>query len=203
MSLREKLGEILSFVVRKREDMLLCKDLTTDTGKPASGQLEAVPVRPEHRGVLEQFIREHHGDVARSLRMLDDCFRNRYEGRVAFLNGQVIGYRWWATHTMHHPQLTLYGVSLREGDIYAFGLYIARAFRAKGYAGELLAITQKQLVGQGYKRLFNAVATSNVPSRRLYQTFGSRELGLRVSWIFFSTIAFCGGRWRRYDPVWM
>ena len=203
MSIKEMLRRILSFAYRKREDMLLCKDLSVESGLKSSGRLESVPVRPEHRGLLEQFIREHHGDVAHSLRMLDDCFRNRYEGRLAFLNGQVIGYRWWVTHTMHHAQLGVYGVSLREGDIYAFGLYIARAFRAKGYAGELLAITQKQLMDLGYKRLFNAVATSNVPSRRLYQTFGSKELGLRVSRIFFSTIAFCGGRWQRYDPVWM
>ena len=203
MSLKEKLREILSFVVRKREDMLLCKDLTTDSGQVASGQLEAVPVRPEHRAVLEQFIREHHGDVAHSLRMLDDCFRNRYEGRVAFLNGQVIGYRWWVTHNMHHAQLGLCGVSLREGDIYAFGLYIARAYRAKGYAGEFLALTQKQLVDMGYKHLYNAVAASNVPARRLYQTFGSNELGLRVSLSFFATVTFCGGRWRLYNRVWM
>lgn len=203
MFITEKLREILSFIARKREDMLLCKDLSTDSCQVMSGQLEAVPVRPEYRGVLEQFIREHHGDVERSLRMLDDCFRNRYEGRVAFLNGQVIGYRWWVTHNMHHPQLALYGVSLREDEIYAFGLYIARAFRAKGYAGEFLALTQKHPVELGYKRLYNAVAASNVPARRLYQSFGSRELGLRVSRSFFSTITFCGGRCLRCDPVWM
>ncbi|MBI3569569.1 MAG: GNAT family N-acetyltransferase [Gammaproteobacteria bacterium] len=203
MSLKATLGEMLAPVFRKREDILLCKDLTTEPGQVSSGRLEVVPVRIEHLKALVQFIQEHHGDVARSLRMLDDCFRNRYEGRVAFLNGQVIGYRWWVTHTMHHPQLPLYGLSLREGEIFAFGLYIARAFRAQGYAGEFLAITQKQLIDMGYKRLYNAVGASNVPARRLYESFGSKELGLRVSLSFFSLVAFSGGRWLRYDPVWM
>ena len=203
MSLKTMLGEMLALVFRKREDVLLCKELTEEPGQTSSGRLEVVPVGPEHLKALVQFIQEHHGDVARSLRMLDDCFRNRYEGRVAFLNGQVIGYRWWVTHTMKHPQLALYNLSLREDEVFAFGLYIARAFRAQGYAGEFLAITQKQLRDLGYKRLYNAVGASNVPARRLYQSFGSKEQGLHVSLSFFSLVAFCGGRWLRYSPVWM
>ncbi|MCR4347876.1 MAG: GNAT family N-acetyltransferase [Sulfuricaulis sp.] len=203
MSLKEKLREILSFVVRKREDMLLCKDLTVVSGLKSSGRLEVVPMHVGHLKELVEFIQEHHRETARSLRMLDDCFRNRYEGRVALLNGSIIGYRWWVTSAIPHPQLKLYGVSLLDDEVYAFGLYIARAFRAQGYAGEFLALTQKQLVDMGFKRLYNAVATSNVPSRRLYQTFGSKELGLRVSRSFFSTITFCDGRWLRYNPVWM
>lgn len=203
MSLKTKLGEMLAPVFSKREDVLLCKELEEASGEAPSGRLEVVPVRPEHLKALVQFIHEHHGDVARSLRMLDDCFRNRYEGRVAFLNGQVIGYRWWVTHTMSHPQLKLYHLTLRENEVFAFGLYIARAFRAQGYAGEFLAITQKQLLDLGYKRLYNAVGASNVPARRLYESFGSKELGLHVSLSFFSLVACCGGRWLRYDPVWM
>lgn len=203
MSLKAKLGEMLAPVFRKREDVLLCKELRKETNQTPSGRLEVVPVRPEHRKALEQFIHEHHGDVARSLRMLDDCFRHRYEGRVAFLNGQVIGYRWWVTHKTHHPQLSMYNLTLREDEVFAFGLYIARAFRAHGYATEFLAITQQQLVELGYQRLYNAVGADNVPARRLYDSFGSKELGLHVSISFFSLLARCRGRWLRYDPVWM
>ncbi len=203
MSLKSKLGEMLAPVFRKREDVLLCKELKAEPGQTLSGRLEVVPVGPQHLKALVQFIHEHHGDVARSLRMLDECFRHRYEGRVAFRDGQVIGYRWWVTHSMSHPQLKLYHLSLREDEVFAFGLYIARAFRAHGYATEFLAITQQQLVGLGYKRLYNAVGASNVPARRLYDSFGSKELGLHVSISFFSLAACCGGRWLRYDPVWM
>lgn len=203
MSLKATLGEMLAPVFRKREGLLLCKELKEESGQVSSGRLEVVPVGPVHLKALVQFIHEHHGDVARSLRMLDDCLRNRYEGRVAFLNGQVIGYRWWVTHSMNHPQLSLYGLSLREDEIFAFGLYIARAYRAQGYAGEFLAITQKQLIDLGYKRLYNAVGASNVPARRLYESFGSKELGLHVSLSFVSTVTTCGGRWLRYNPVWM
>lgn len=203
MSLKATLGEMLAPVFMKREDLLLCKELQVEPGQASSGRMEVVPVGPEHLKALVQFIHEHHGDVARSLRMLDDCLRNRYEGRVAFLNGQVIGYRWWVTRTMSHPQLALYGLSLREDEIFAFGLYIARAYRAQGYAGEFLAITQKQLIDLGYKRLYNAVGASNVPARRLYESFGSKELGLHVSLSFFSLVAFSGGRWLRYNPAWM
>jgi GNAT superfamily N-acetyltransferase len=203
MSLKTMLGELLAPVFRKREDVLLCKELKAEPGQASTGRLEAVPVGSQHLKALVQFIHEHHGDVARSLRMLDDCFRNRYEGRVAFLDGQVIGYRWWVTHTMSHPQLKLYHLTLREDEVFAFGLYIARAYRAHGYATEFLAITQQQLLDLGYKRLYNAVGAGNVPARRLYESFGSKELGLRVSVSFFSLAACCGGRWLRYDPVWM
>ncbi len=194
---------MLAPAFRKREDLLLCKDLKAESSQASSSRLEVDPVCPEHLKALVQFVHEHHHDIARSLRMLDDCFRNRYEGRVAFLNGQVIGYRWWVTSAMNHPQLKLYGVSLREDEVFAFGLYIARAFRSHGYAGEFLAITQKQLVDMGYRRLYNAVGAENVPARRLYQAFGSKEVGAHVSLSFFSAVTFCGGRWLRYNPVWM
>jgi GNAT superfamily N-acetyltransferase len=194
---------MLAPVFRKREDVLLCKELKAEPDQASSRHLEVVPVGPQHLKALVQFIHEHHGDVERSLRMLDDCFRNRYEGRIAFLDSQVIGYRWWVTSAIPHPQLKLYRVSLRDDEVYAFGLYIARAFRAHGYATEFLAITQQQLVDLGYKRLYNAVGASNVPARRLYESFGSKELGLHVSVSFFSLAACCGGRWLRYDPVWM
>lgn len=203
MSLKATLRKMLAPVYRKREDLLLCKELEEESGQVSSGHLEVVPLGPVHLKALVQFMQEHHVDAARSLRMLDDCLRNRYEGRVAFLNGQVIGHRWWVTHAMSHPQLAVYGLSLREDELYAFGLYIAPAYRAQGYAGEFLAITQKQLIDLGYKRLYNAVGASNVPARRLYESFGSKEVGLRVSRSFFSAVTFCGGRWRRYSRVWM
>ena len=203
MSLKTMLGELLEPVFRKREDVLLCKELREEANQTSPWRLEVVPAGPQHLKALVQFIHEHHGDVERSLRMLDDCFRHRYEGRIAFLDGQVIGYRWWATSAMNHPQLKLYGVSLRDDEVFAFGLYIARAFRAQGYATEFLAITQQQLVELGYKRLYNAVGAGNIPARRLYESFGSKELGLHVSVSFFSFLACCGGRWLRYDPVWM
>lgn len=203
MSLKAKLREMLAPVFKKREDVLLCKELQAEPGQASSGRLEVVPVGPQHLKALVQFIHEHHGDVARSLRMLDECFRHRYEGRVAFHDGQVIGYRWWVTSAMNHPQLKLYGVSLREEEVFAFGLYIARAFRANGYATEFLAITQQQLVDLGYKRLYNAVGANNVPARRLYESFGSKELGRHVTVSLFSLMTCCRGRWLRYDPVWM
>lgn len=190
-------------VFKKREDILLCKDLTVDSGLKLSKRLEVVPMHTGHLKELVEFIREHHSETARSLRMLDDCFRNRYVGRVALLNGRIIGYRWWVTSAIPHPQLKLYGVSLRDDEVYAFGLYIARAFRAQGYAGEFLAISQQQLREQGYKKLYNAVGAANVPARRLYASFGSEELGMHISKTFFSFLTFSGGRWMRYHPVWM
>lgn len=203
MSLKTKLEEIVAPVFRRREDVLLCKELTEQTGEAPLGRLEAVPVRKEHLKDLVQFIHDHHQDVAQSLRMIDDCLRHGYEGRLALLDGKIIGYRWWVTHTMKHPQLDLYRVSLQPDEVLAFGLYIARAFRVQGYAGEFLAITQQKLLESGYKRLYNAVAVSNAPARRLYESFGSKEMKRCTSLIFFSFLVVSGGRVRRYDPVWM
>lgn len=203
MKLKEKLRGLLRPVFKKRKDILLCKELATESQLKSSRRLEVVPMRPEHLKTLVQFVHEQHSDVARSLRMLDNCFGNRYEGRIAFLDRQVIGYRWWVNSAIHHPQLKLYGISLREDEVFAFGLYIARAFRAQGLAGEFLAISQEQLREQGYKRLYNAVGASNVPARRLYARFGSEELGLKISYTFFSLLTFSSGRWMRYNPVWM
>ena len=150
-----------------------------------------------------QHIRQYHGDTAKSIQMLDDCLRQGYEGRLALLNGQIIGYRWWATHKMNHPQLTMYRFALREDEIFAFGLYIARPFRAKGYAGEFLAETQKQLVDMGYRRLYNAIAFTNTPARRLNEAWGAMEFARHTVIKLFSSLIFCAGRLRRYDKLWM
>lgn len=204
MSLKTMLREKVALVFKKREDVVLCKELEEAPGPhKSSGRLQAIPIRPEHKNHLEQFIRAHHADVARSLRMLDNCFRHGYEGRLALLDGEIIGYRWWVTHAMKHSQLTLYQLSLRPDEVFAFGLYIGRAFRAQGYAGEFLAITQKQLRDLGYKRLCNAVGASNVPARRLYENFGSKALRFCTARIFFSAVVLSGGRVLRYDSVWM
>ncbi|MDH3513477.1 MAG: GNAT family N-acetyltransferase [Gammaproteobacteria bacterium] len=182
-------------VYRKDRLMLLCKELKAETGPGSPRRLEVVAIGPEHRDQLEQFIREHHRDVPLSLRMINTWMKNQYGGHLALLNNQVIGYRWWVTHTMYHPHLKLYGISLREGDVYAFGLHIARPFRLQGYARELLEISQELLLKHGYKRLYNVAHLSNIPARQLHQSFGAKELGERVTLTFFSLVIYSQGKW--------
>jgi hypothetical protein len=79
------------------------KDLTTLPGHASSGCLAVVPIRPEHRDALMQYIRQYHVDTADSLRMLGDCLAQGYAGNLAMLDGEIIGYRWWVTHEMRHP----------------------------------------------------------------------------------------------------
>lgn len=203
MWLHELLGRWLALVFHRRVDLILCKDLVMPPGQPSSGRLEVVSIRPGHREALMQHIRQYHTDTTASIKMLDDCLRQGYEGCLALLNGQIIGYRWWATHKMNHPQLAAYRLTLREDEVFAFGLYIARPFRAKGYAGEFLAETQKQLVDMGYRRLYNAIALENTPARRLNEAWGATELARHTVIKLFSSLIFCAGRLRRYDKLWM
>ena len=203
MWLKERLTSLLALVFDMRVDLILRKDLATAPGHPSSGHIEVVPIHPGHRDTLVQHIQQYHVDTVGSIRMIDDCLRRGYEGRLALLNGQIIGYRWWVTHKMKHPQLTMYRLALREDEVFAFGLYIARPFRAQGYAGEFLADTQKQLVTLGYKHLYNCVGFKNVPARRLYETYGSTESARHTVIKLFSSLIFCAGRLLRYNPVWM
>ena len=203
MWLNEKLRRILAYVFQRRIDLILCKDLSTPPGHVSSGRLKVVPIRPEHRDALVQYIRQYHVDTAGSLRMLEDCLAQGYAGSLARLDGEIIGYRWWVTHEMRHPQLTMYRLELREDEIFAFGLYIARPFRARGYAGEFLADTHQQLVSQGYRRLYNCVGLNNVPARRLNETHGSTELARHTVITLFSALVLCAGRLLRYNPLWM
>lgn len=203
MWLKDRLRRWLALVFDRRLDLVLRKDLATPPGIASPARIEVIPIRIEHRDSLIQFIHRYHVDVAKSLRMLDDCLRQGYEGRLALLNGQIIGYRWWATHIMNHPQLTMYRVTLGANEVFAFGLYIARPFRAQGFATEFLAITQRQLVDLGYRHLYNAIAADNTPARRLNETFGSREFARHTVVKLFSSLIFCAGQWLRYNPVWM
>jgi len=197
------LSKWLAHVFHRRVDLILCKDLTTPPGQPSSGCLEVVPIRSEHRNALMQHVRQYHMDTAKSIKMLDDCLRQGYEGRLALLNGQIIGYRWWVTHKMSHPQLAMHRLTLHDDEVFAFGLYIARPFRARGYAGEFLAGTQKQLMDMGYKRLYNAIDIDNTPARRLNEAYGSTEFARHVVIKLFSSLTFCAGRLWCCNKLWM
>lgn len=202
MWIKEKLLNILERIYKKRKYLLLTKDLAGDAG-PASSRLEVIAIGPEHWDMLEQHIRQHHRDVARSLRMVDTYLNSRFEGHMALLDGQVIGYRWWVNRRINHPQVTLYGLTLGEHDVYTFALYIARAFRGHGYAKEFLAKVEILLREQGYTRSFNSVDIDNLPARRVHDALGSKEIGFHGYTCFLSLVVYSHGKWLRYNPMWM
>jgi len=86
---------------------------------------------------------------------------------TALSDGKVIGY--------------LIGRQISpEGEIYR--LATLQKYRRRGVAYRLLDYTVKCERGRGLENLFLEVRERNLPARRLYSSYGFREIGVRKSY---------------------
>ena len=181
--------------------------MLTDLAAPAppgiADRLVVLPIGATHRAGLEAHIRRYHGETAQSLAMIDENFRRGFGGFVGLLDGEIIGYRWWAGHEHDHPHFRFYAFRPTAEEVYAFGLYIARPFRVQGHAVELVAKMISQLQALGYRRAYSFVQQDNVPSLKVQSQLGAHEVARRPVVRLFKRFVWCGGRFHRHDTLWM
>ena len=190
-------------IFQRRVDFVMVTDLPAPVPPGMTDRLLVLPITREHREGIEAHIRRYHGETAQSLAMIDENFRRGFGGFAGLLDGEIIGYRWWAGHDHDHPHFGFYGFRPAADEVYAFGLYIARPFRKHGHAVELVAKTLDQLLALGYRRIYSLVQQDNLPSLKVQSQLGARQVARRPVVRFFDRIVWCGGRLHRHDPLWM
>jgi GNAT superfamily N-acetyltransferase len=108
-------------------------------------------------------------DTRATTRFAADLGRG-YRGFIARLDGEVVGYYWWADRD--HPHLERLGIRLVERDVYGFDFFLAEENRGDGHAVELLYAIESRLRELGYARLWGYVRSDNRPARWLYSMRG-------------------------------
>lgn len=202
-SLTQGLRRLRSFVLQRRKDLFMVTDLTAPVPPGITDSLVVLPIGVEHRAGLEAHIRQYHSDTAQSLVMIDECFRRGFGGYVGLLDGEIVGYRWWAGHEHDHPHFDFYAFRPAGDEVYAFGLYVARPFRVRGYAVELVGKMLRQLQAQGIRRVYALIQQDNLPSIKVQSQMGAREAGRRRVVVLFNLVVWSGGRFHRHDSQWM
>ena len=201
-SLPRALQRMRSFLIRRRVDIVMSTDLLV----PAVGTTDHLTVEKmgvNHRPALEAHVRRYHGQTAQSLVMVDECFRRGFGGVVGLLDGEIVGFRWWAGRDHDHPHFGYYALRPAADEVYAFGLYVARPYRAQGYAFEIVGKMARHLSAIGYRRVFCLVQQDNVASLRVQIHCGAREMARRPVVCLFDRVLWCGGRLHHHDPQWM
>lgn len=201
MLLRQFAAKLVTRLLKRRVDLLFAHDLAVRSPVAISNRLIITAIGPEHHEPLLVFVHKHHVDIAGSIMMIEQCYREHYQGYVALLDGEIVGYRWWVSHDQSHPHLALYGLALGPGDVYTFGLYIARPFRGQGFALELVEKMLRSLAAQGHRRNYSAVMRGNEPSWRLHVKLGDTEVDRFTVLTLFSRFLLCRGRLYRCNPL--
>ncbi len=86
----------------------------------------------------------------------------------------------WCADPRRHPhdaEIQRYRIPDREGDVYAFDLFLAEEHRGQGNATALLDQIHATLASLGYRAMWGYVESDNVPSRWLFGICGHAVVG--------------------------
>ncbi|MFC1645687.1 hypothetical protein ACFL2Y_00715 [Candidatus Omnitrophota bacterium] len=175
-------------------------------------KLKVQRVEKSHYGALKEFSNRCDAGSGRvCIARLNDYFENNYDGFIAFFEDEIIGYSWWvdnSTKTRRKtPDLTLFGIELKDGDVYGFDFFIAPKFRGKHNSIEFMCKTNSIFRKLGYKRLFGYVDLNNTSARWIYKLIGFKDAKKIIQHRFFyfvlvinKTIFFKTSGWYLYYP---
>ena len=189
-------------VYRKDVDVFYEKDLNEELKVNVPDRLTLEDVHKVGLDTLVSFIREHHVDYKDSIKRIKYYFKHGYYGRVALLDGEIIGYRWWLDHTMNNPYLSFYKRNLEEDEVFGMDLYIAPDFRDNNSGLELAAKCLQCMREQGYTKMLTMIQRANKRSIWLFTMLGWKEIERRELSLFFSFLLYTKGMIRLQNPLW-
>ena len=172
---RAPLGELRELVRRRfymKDDQLIVRK---DLAPPGDGSASAIRMEiaePRHLPALAEFNRRQCN--TRRTRRFATALANGRHAVLGLRDGELIGYFWWAdaTEPANRQHMTRYGVTLAEGDVYGYDLFIDPAHRGHGVPAEFLANVESVLGGLGHRHMYGFVDSDNLPARWLYTTRG-------------------------------
>lgn len=195
------LAELLRLVVAaiyvKRTELLLLKRLDRRLAdRPRPGELRIEPITMRHAALLWRFNEQHRTQtkVIASL-----CYlRHGYEGFLAFVDDEPIGYWWWVSNAIDpaitHPCVGRFRLGLKDDELFAFDYFIADAYRRHGMAVKFLSAIYTELARRGYRGVWGSVDSDNVAARWVYKVLGNTVVGRTISHELFSAFLFQGRR---------
>lgn len=172
---------------------------TTDSivEPPKPSGLRVEEMTPGHLPELIELNRKR-SEPASADRYFETSFELGYNGFVARVGGELVGYYWWVDRDSPHRHPELWrlgrGFELAPGDVYGSSLFLAEQHRGGGAAGDLLFAVETSFRERGYKRIWGFLDKGNRPARWLYEVRGYEQV-----WpVVIRRLAFL--RWRKGGP---
>jgi GNAT superfamily N-acetyltransferase len=195
--LARALRRMVATVYAKQTELLIVKRL--DGGPPSlhrPNELRMRAVTTDDVAVLKAF---NEAQRTRRKVLASTCYvRNGYQGFLAFVEKELIGYWWWVGNTLDpaitHPCVERFGLRLGDDEVFAFDYFIAPGYRAKGAAVKFLSLIYAELARRGYGGVWGSVDAANAPARWVYNALGNKVVRRTVAYELFSSFLFQGER---------
>jgi hypothetical protein len=166
--------------------------------------LRIQPITSAQAELLRQFNCRHRTkrDVAASTWYL----KNRYQGLLAFLNDQPIGYWWWVSNgtdpALTHPDIDRFELRLSDDAVFAFDYFIAPEYRAHGTAVRVRSLIYGELTKLGYRSVWGVVDANDVPARWVDRVQGNKVVSRTISREVLSSVLAQSRRLFSRNPKW-
>lgn len=165
-------------------------DLSQNIVFGTSEKLKMECINKSNKDIVIKFGEENYNRIYKS--WWNIYFKNNYNGFIAKLNGNIIGYVWWVNSNMKHPpEVVFYNIKLRKDEVYGFNFFIAPRYRGRGNAFEFMNQYTLELKKLGFKRRIGIVAADNSTARWIYKVMEHKEMKSATSKVFFNLIAYC------------
>jgi len=189
---RWRIYALKHFIYHSSQETLCQKDFSQIINIPKF-KLEIETVNESNRDTLTEFVvNNYNKNMYRN--WISYFYKNNYNGFVASLNRNIIGYIWWWANdksTKPPPEINFYNIKLKKDDVYMFNFFIAPQYRGKGNAIEFMSMVFSELKKIGYNRTTGIVGSNYLPARWTYRVVGYKDIrSVTKRNFFFSRISY-------------
>jgi GNAT superfamily N-acetyltransferase len=168
------------------------RDLSTELTFPTNYKLKIETIKEAHRDLLTEFSKNNYNNnMYRN--WIYYFYKNNYNGFVATLQGNIIGYIWcWSNNNgiKPPPEVLFHNIKMKKGDVYLFNFFIAPQYRGHGNAIEFMNRVLLELKNLGYIRAKGEHDGIYLPAAWLYRAVGYKDIRFFTVHIFFNRIAY-------------
>jgi GNAT superfamily N-acetyltransferase len=175
--------------------LIVARALEPDPPSPRGRRLRVEVATPADVPAMARLFAGHDGAD-----MTEAELANLFATRMRAGPGAILGYHedelfaflWWAdaeSMPRVEPLLNVrYGVRLRPGDVYGFGLFVVPGERGAGLSTWFLASAEAELARLGKRRLLGYVLRANRSARWAFAITGHELLGPFTSDVLLSRL---------------
>jgi GNAT superfamily N-acetyltransferase len=189
-------NKVVNFVYHRFTEISSENDLSQEFFFTRSYKLEIETVNQSNRDALTEFA-ENNCNQNMYKNWTYYFFKNKYNGFIALLQGNIIGYTWWWANNNNNnndikppPGICFYNIQLKKDEVYGFNFFVAPQYRGNGNAIEFRLKVHRILRELGYRSIIGTHAADNIPAAWLYRTLGSKDIKSMSGYTFFNRIVF-------------
>jgi len=207
--------EIISSITpkfyKKSVHVIMEGDLTQGH-EPPDPKIRLIKITKEHTKTMKLFTEQYEENPEMPIKVTRHYIRNNYNGYMAVIDDQIIGYTWWTNNKVKPeliiPELKRYGIKLKDNEVYYFDFFIAPPFRRGGAAFKVANAVIIKVGELGYKRGFATVSEAFRPARFVYKATGFKDISKVVLYKLLSSVLYMNNaiylkttRWHPHHPL--